>query len=247
LVTYGSHIRALVIIVPLLSLASTAHANDVAPAFRQACEQLPASSLTVSVAAVEPAVDQKLSVHELRMLVSARPGAVVLSATELKGGVDIEITRRSKSDPATGLHCARVSAVIKLGDAPQEVHIAKEIPQDTCLYRLVLRHELRNVRNNAIRLQEVADELNVSAGPEFGPRIWYGTLDGISTEVRNELLTDWLARAQALLRPANDADAMRDVSWEDADSFDCTTPSPALTASARPLEVPSIAREKPGA
>ena len=237
--------KALVIL--LLSLVSTVAANDVAPAFRRACEQLPASSLTFSVAAVEPLVDQKLSLRELRILVSARPGAMVLSATEIKGAVDIEMTRRSLSDPATGLHCARVTAVIKFGDAPQEVHIAKEIPEDTCLYRLVLRHELRNVRNNAIWFKEVADELTASAGPEFGPRIWYGTLDGISTAARNELLTNWLARAQALLRPANDADAMRDVSWEQADSFDCAAPSPALTASTRRREVPSIAKVKPGA
>lgn len=231
----------------LLSLASTVAANDVTPAFKQACEKLPASSLTVSVAAVEPVVDRKLSVHELRMLVSARPGAVVLSATELKGGVDIEITRRSMSDPATGLHCARVTAVIKLGDAPQEVHIAKEIPEDTCLYRLVLRHELRKVRDNVIRFQEVADELTASAGPEVGPRIWYGTLDGISIAVRNELLTDWLARAQALLRPASVADAMRDVGWADAGSFACAAASPALTASMRPPAVRSTVRAKPGA
>ena len=237
--------KALVML--LLSMASIVGANDIAPAFRQACEQLPASSLTVSVAAVEPVVDQKFSARELRVLVSAKSNAVVLSATEIKGSVDIELTRRSISDPATGLHCARVTAVIKLGDAPQEVHIAKEILEGTCLYRLVLRHELRNVRNNAIRFQEVADELTALAGPEFGPKIWYGTLAGISTAARNELLTDWLARAQALLRPANDAQALRDVSWGDADSFDCAAPSPALTASTRSPAATSTAKEKPGA
>jgi hypothetical protein len=231
----------------LLSLASIVEANDVAPAFRQSCEQLPASNLVVSVAAVEHVVDQKFSVRELRKLVSARSREVVLSATELKGGIAIELMRRSISDPATGLHCARINAVIRLGDAPLEVHIAKEIPEGTCLYRLVLRHELRNVRNNAVRFQEVADELTALAGPTFVQKIWYGTLEGISTAARNELLTDWLGMAQALLRPANDEDAMRDVSREGADSFACAASSPAKTVSTRSPQAISIAKGKPEA
>lgn len=215
----------------LMTLAWCAQAHEIPPAFRKHCVQLPESSLRFSVARVEPVIDQNFSLTELRTFVSAASGAVVLSVTELKGMVDIELTRRSASDPASGLHCARYSAVITLGDAPQEVHIARELPADSCVYRMVLDRELENVRINEARLHATAQALTAQAFGEFGPRAWYGSLDEIADQVRTELTTVWLARADRLLQPASDAHAMQRTDLRRGiDLSECVDMKPTLTA-----------------
>ena len=216
----------------LMTVAWCAQANEIPPAFRKHCAQLPESSLRFSVARVEPVVDQNLSLNELRTFVSAASGAVVLSVTELKGMVDIEMTRRSASDPASGLHCARYSAVITLGGAPQEVHIARELPPHSCVYRAVLQREMENVRINEVRLHAAAQALTAQAVGEFGPKAWYGSLDEIADQVRTELTILWLARVDHLLQPAADARAMQATGFgHSIDLSDCTDLKPAVTAS----------------
>ena len=154
----------------LLCVASSVEAQQMSAEFLKRCEELPASELSFKVARVAPVVDRKLSARDLRAMVAAAPEDVVLSATEQKATVQIELTRHAAFDPATGMHCARFIAVVMLGEAPQEVHIARELPQDSCLYQRLLELEMRNVRNNLARLEDAAAELNAIARHEFGAR-----------------------------------------------------------------------------
>ncbi len=215
----------------LLCVASSVQAQQMSAEFLKRCEELPASELSFKVARVAPVVDQRLSTRELRAMVAAAPEDVVLSATEQKGTVQIELTRHAAFDSATGMHCARFIAVVMLGEAPQEVHIARELPPGTCLYQRLLDLEMRNVRNNQTRLEDAAAELNATAQHEFGRDSWLGDLEQIDAGVRALLTNVWLARAGELLHPVPDAHVRLDVALAlVGDSFDCSAQKRALTA-----------------
>lgn len=202
--------------------------------FLKRCEELPASELSFKVARVAPVVDRKLSARDLRAMVAAAPEDVVLSATEQKATVQIELTRHAAFDPATGMHCARFIAVVMLGEAPQEVHIARELPQDSCLYQRLLELEMRNVRNNLARLEDAAAELNAIARHEFGRDSWLGDLEQIDAGVRALLTNVWLARAGELLHPVPDSHVRQGVALAQiGGAFDCSGQKRALTAMLR--------------
>ena len=216
----------------LLCFASSLQAQQMSAEFRQRCEDLPASQLIFRVARVAPVVEQRLSARELRAIVAAAPHDVVLSATEQKATVQIELTRHAAFDPASGMHCARFVAAVMLGDTPQEVHIASELPQGSCLYHRLLELEMRNVRNNLARLEEAAENLNAMALHEFGSVSWLGDLEQIDSEVRNLLTSVWLARAGELLHPVADSQVRLEVALARVgDPFDCSGRKRALTAS----------------
>lgn len=225
----------------LLCVASSLQAQQMSAEFLKRCENLPASQLSFKVARVAPLVEQRLSARELRAFVAAAPDDVVLSATEQKGTVQIELTRHAAFDPASGMHCARFVALVMLGDTPQEVHIARELPQGSCLYRRLLELELRNVRNNLARLEDAAADLNAMALEEFARNSWLGDLGQIDTDVRNLLTEVWLARAGELLHPVADSRVRLDVALARVgDTFDCSGQKRALTASVR-TQKPALA------
>lgn len=216
----------------LLCVASSVQAQQMSAEFRKRCEDLPASQLSFKVSQVAPVVEQRLSARELRAIVAAAPHDVVLSATEQKATVQIELTRHAAFDPASGMHCARFAAVVMLGDAPQEVHIASELPQGSCLYHRLLELEMRNVRNNLVRLEEAAEDLNAMALHEFGSISWLGDLEQIDSDVRNLLTSVWLARAGELLHPPADSQVRQEVALAQVgDTFGCSGRKRGLTAS----------------
>lgn len=218
----------------LLCVASSVQAQQMSAEFRKRCDDLPTSQLSFKVARVAPVVEQRLSARELRAIVAAAPHDVVLSATEQKATVQIELTRHAAFDPASGMHCARFVAGVMLGDAPQEVHIASELPPGSCLYHRLLELEMRNVRNNQARLEDAAANLNAMALHEFGRSFWLGDLNQIDADVR-ALLTDvWLARAGELLHPVAASHLRLDVALARVgDAFDCSGQKRALTATLR--------------
>ena len=218
----------------LLCVASSLQAQQMSAELLKRCEELPASQLSFKVANTAAVVDQKFSARDLRAIVAAAPEDVVLSATEQKGTVQIELTRHATFDPASGMHCARFVAVVMLGDAPQEVHIARELPAGTCLYHRLLDLEMRNVRDNHMRLLEAAADLNEMARQEFGRNAWLGKLEQIDADVRTHLTQVWLARAADLLQPEAHSRARLDVALTRVgDAFDCTGRNSALTAALR--------------
>lgn len=218
----------------LLCVASSAPAQQMSAEFQKRCEELPASQLSFKVAQVAPVVGQRLSARELRAIVDAAPEDVVLSATKQKGTVEIELTRHAAFDPATGMHCARFIAVAMLGDAPQEVHIASELPYGSCLYHRLLELEMHNVRNNQTRLEDAAADLNAMALQEFGRNSWLGDLEQIDAAVRALLTNVWLARAGELLHPLADSHLRQGVALAQVGAaFDCSGQKRALTATLR--------------
>lgn len=218
----------------LLCVASSAQAQQMSAEFQKRCEELPASQLSFKVARLAPVVDQKHGARQLRAMVAAAPEDVVLSATEQKGTVGVELTRHAAFDPATGMHCARFIAIVMLGEAPQEVHIASELPQDSCLYDRLLSLEMHNVRNNLARLEDAAEELNAMALQEFGRHSWLGDLEQIDAGLRALLTNVWLARAGELLHPVADSQVRLEVALAQVgDAFDCSERKRALTATLR--------------
>ena len=216
-----------------LFLACGVHADPIPAELARACMQMRESALRFSAPSVAPVVDQKFSSGELREIVDAAPGDLVLSATERKPAVEIELTRHVVSDPLRDLHCARFSVQIRLGDAPHEVHIASELAAGSCMYELVRNLEMRNVAASQARLAEVAAVLTVIAEAEFGQRIWVGTLAEVDAAVRAELTAIWLARAGEMLQSGNAAHVSLDAGFlRQAGASACAGQKPALTAAA---------------
>ena len=221
------------LIAVLLCMVCSVQAQQMSAEFRQRCDELPVSSLSFKVARVAPVVQQKFSARELRAMVAAAPDDVVLSATEQKAAVQIELTRHAAFDPATGMHCARFRAVAMLGDAPQEVHIANELPHGTCLYHKLVDLEMRNVHDNQARLEDTAALLNDMALDEFARNSWLGDLEQIDADVRALLSEVWLARAGRLLHPIPASHTRLDVALAQVGNvFGCDGQHRALTASA---------------
>lgn len=215
----------------LFFLTCSVRADQVPVDLARQCMQLRESTLSFTAGNIDPLVDQKFSSGELRDIVAAAPGDLVLSATELKPAVEIELTRHAVSDPQLDLHCARFSVRIRLGDAPHEVHIARELAAGSCMYDLVLNLEMRNVEASQARLAEVAAVLTVIAEAEFGRRIWVGTLDEVDAGVRAELTAIWLTRASEMLQTADAAHVSLDAAMlREAGASACTGQKPALTA-----------------
>ena len=223
--------RAALLVLPL-----AATAGEPSAALSQACAQrLPASTLTFVVRIVAPLVQQQLGFEELRTLVPAAPEDAVLGATSFAADSEVEWTSRTVSDTVTGMRCTRVAATIRLGVAPQKVHVAREIAHGTCPYQVVLRHELGHVRINEAQMRLTAETLNTAAAAEFGGKAWYGSAEQIDQAIRAEMSEVWLARAAALLRAARALHAEHDHADRQANGLEqCMENKPALIADARP-------------
>lgn len=203
-----------------LGLAGAAVAGEVPESLVRACEGLPVSSLTVSVAPQVPVVRQEYTAQQLRQLTAHAGGDLILAATEFKASVDVDIRHRFSSDPATGLACGRVEVSVRMGAEAQEIHIASEIPAGSCPYRAVLQGEMAQVRSNESRMRFVALALNGIARGEFAQRVWFGTPEEIAAAAREEITRVWMTRASSLLQTARELDASQRVKHSNA-LFSC--------------------------
>lgn len=201
-------------------------------ALRQACqERLAPSSLVFEVQTSEVVIGQQLGLGELRGLMAVSPQDAVFGATEFTPQVQVEWSARAVTENATGMNCARISATIHLGIAPQTVHIAREIPLGSCPYQVVLDHEMGHVRINNAHMEQVAAMLNEQARAEFPARAWVGSAEEIKAAIRDELTGVWIPRVEVLLAAAGDLHAQHDAADRELDGLaECLDKKPALTA-----------------
>lgn len=212
--------------------APDAASAQASRALREACDnRLAPSSLIFEVQTSEAVIGQKLGLGELRKLMAVSPQDAVFGATEFTPEVQVEWTARAVTENATGMNCARINATIRLGIAPQSVHIAREIPPGSCPYQVVLDHEMGHVRINNTHMEQVASMLNEQARTEFASRAWFGSPEAIKSAIRDELTRVWIARMEAMLEAAGNLHAQHDAADRELDGLaDCLDKKPALTA-----------------
>lgn len=102
-------------------------------------------------------------------------------------------------DDKTGRACMRPQLEVGLSVNPQQVYIAREFPQGSCAFNHIAEHELRHVRVNQARLEQVADQLKVELQSALGGRVFYGEHSQLRQQLEQAVTKDWLPWVQQQL------------------------------------------------
>ncbi|PWC33100.1 hypothetical protein [Azospirillum sp. TSO35-2] len=137
------------------------------PAAAQAgvCGEFPAPKLILDTTLAPIQRDDGLTVVQLTRLPGRSAGPVgtasghVLGLTLARYGEQSQVSALFKT-LSDGTYCAAPSAVtIAFGFQQRTVHVAREIPVDSCLHGEVLAHEMRHIAVDEALLREVTPQI----------------------------------------------------------------------------------------
>lgn len=155
--------------VRLLFLALPGFLLAAMPAAAQsnACSGFPPAKLTLDAVLAPIQRDDGLTVAQLTRLPGRTPGPVttgashVLGLTQARYGEQSQVSALFKTMD-DGTYCASASALtISFGFQQRIVHVAREIPANSCLYGEVLAHEMRHVAVDEALLTEMLPQIRI--------------------------------------------------------------------------------------
>lgn len=148
-----------------LSLLGLFLAAMPAAAQSNGCGGFPPTKLTLDTVLAPIKRDDGLSIAQLTRLPGRTPGPVsttdshVLGLTQARYGEQSQVQALFKS-MGDGTYCASASALtISFGFQQRVVHVAGEIPANSCLHGEVLAHEMRHVAVDEALLNEMMPQI----------------------------------------------------------------------------------------
>jgi hypothetical protein len=153
--------------VRLLFLVLTGMLLAASPAAAQSngCTGFPSAKLDLDTVLVPVQRDDALTIAQLTRLPGRTPGPVstadshVLGLTQARYGEQSQVSALFKT-MGDGTYCASASALtISFGFQQRIVHVASEIPANSCLHGEVLAHEMRHVAVDEALLREMMPQI----------------------------------------------------------------------------------------
>ncbi|MBY6261490.1 hypothetical protein EI613_06040 [Azospirillum sp. 412522] len=153
-------VRLLFLVLPGVLLTATP-----AAAQSNGCGGFPPPKLALDTVLAPIQRDDGLTVAQLTRLPGRTPGPAstgdshVLGLTQARYGEQSQVSALFKT-MGDGTYCASASALtISFGFQQRIVHVAREIPADSCLYGEVLAHEMRHVAVDEALLNEMMPQI----------------------------------------------------------------------------------------
>lgn len=191
---------AILSIVAILGFScSVAHA---------ACtEELPASTVVFQQESNDITVDHQQTSVELGKSKSTGPMWHTLGYTGF--GLKYRLVRKLSAVASDdGQVCVTTQATIFLKITPEVIHVASELPEGSCSFDQVLKHEHQHVQMNQDMLEKVISDLNAKAATAFANKVWTGPRETVIPGIASELRDNW---AEQALRQFEAVDAQHEA------------------------------------
>ena len=172
------------------------HSNKMPASFVSDCEKnFPTSEVILNFHDTPVEEDQKETIQSLT--ISARKSNIhsgkryVLGLTTLKlsWGLDASFKLLRLSEP--NVACARPQITIELKVIDHKVHIARELPRNSCEYNFVRDHEYKHVNINKDNMRQYSKELIAAFKKQFPNRIIYGSYEKVDSEMKKTMNKKW--------------------------------------------------------
>ena len=189
----------LAIMQPVFAAKLNKYISDAIPeTFISACERsFPTSEVTVSFRDKPVKEDHKESIRSLTALArkynAAHSGdhrVLGLTTSELSWEIGSEFKSLPLGNP--DIHCARPNINIEVEVNYHVVHIAKELPLESCEYNFVHDHEYDHVKINRDNMQRYIKEIVADFKNHFPNKILYGPSEKLNSEMQKAMSNEWL-------------------------------------------------------
>ncbi len=182
---------------------------EVVTSFDTACEKrLPPTSVSVTTAPLEYKSDYGLSAAELTAKGAPAAGSTTLGYIETQLNARLAASGNGMVQPVTRRFCVRPQVQVSLAFAPTTLYVAREHPEGSCDFRIVMDHELRHFREYERFLPELARELERDLQRSFGDGVIHAESAAAGEKQLQERVSGYLgprleaARAQIAARQA---------------------------------------------
>ena len=145
--------------------------------FEAACEKgLQPAQFTVDVAPMDYATDFNKTAAELTARGAPHAGQITLGYIETQLKASILASGSGLTHPITRRYCIRPQIGLKLAFAPTTLFIAREQPQGSCEFKVVMDHELQHFREYQAILSDFADRMEADMRQRYaGPILYAGS------------------------------------------------------------------------
>jgi hypothetical protein len=147
---------------------------DAFNSFETACEErLPAAKIEVVADPVTYATDLSRSSAELaaKSTHSGSRTLMGLVTADLKSAVSLGGSGIANRDRSR--FCMRPAVKVNLAFNPMTLHIARELPEGSCGYRITLEHEQKHIHVYRQYLGDISREIEESLRAELGRKVLY--------------------------------------------------------------------------
>lgn len=165
-----------------------------APALADECDRLPAPSVTVKRIDEPIKVDTQYGFRQLTHLGSdiGRAGHVIVGLTRGKARARFSVVMSRHVDRSRRWECSSPHITVTYGFSPMIVYVAKEIPQGTCAYDEVFRHEMLHVNASQEHIAALEQKLRDALAARFVTgQPWRGPVGQAPRLLQRELVDLW--------------------------------------------------------
>lgn len=178
--------RLLLLLLASLTLATAAGAATPEPWFEEQCARgLPPNKITIISEPSQLQYRFDRSYKELTHKHSGNANSRTMGLTEAR----FQTTASGKTTALVSgaMTCARLDITVVATASPQVVSVARELPQGSCGYEFVLKHEFKHVHANQNHLESMVDRLQRELGPLLGDNILYGSQAEVKEQMQRFL------------------------------------------------------------
>jgi hypothetical protein len=166
---------------------------EVVTSFDSACEKrLPPTSVSVIAAPLEYKTDFSLSSAELTAKGAPAAGSITLGYIETQLSARLAASGSGMVQPVTRRFCVRPQLQVSLAFTPTTLYVAREHPEGTCEFRIVMDHELRHFREYERFLPELAHGLEQDLQASFGDRVMHAQSTAAGEKLLQERVSSFL-------------------------------------------------------
>ncbi len=195
----------------ILVALSCAFVGDV---LADECDQLPPPSVTLKRIEEAVTLDTTLGYRDLGVLAAslARPNARVLGLTRGKIAVRFDARTAYYVERTQRWECASPQLTVSYGFSPVTVYVAREIPQGSCAYDAVYRHEQQHVKIYHDHLVAIEKRLAEALQNRFSTgKPWRGPVGETRARLQRELDERWIPFFEREIGQAEPAQAAIDT------------------------------------
>jgi hypothetical protein len=147
---------------------------EAVTSFETACQKsLAPAQVNVDVAPMDYASNFKLGADELTAKGAANSGRITLGYIETQLKATLSAAGQGKVHPFTRRYCIRPQIGIQLAFAPTTLYVAREQPEGSCEFKVVMDHELQHFREYQAILSDLADRMENDMRARYGEPILY--------------------------------------------------------------------------
>lgn len=155
-------------------MAVTLPGCEVVTSFESACQKdLQPARVSVDVAPMDYKANFNLGATDLTAKGAPSTGRITLGYIETQLKATLSAGGEGKVHPFTRRYCIRPQIGIQLAFAPTTLYVAREQPEGSCEFKVVMDHELQHFREYQAILSDLADRMETDMRARYGEPILY--------------------------------------------------------------------------